>query len=780
MRHLPADALYGAARIFVLITLCCLPGRAQVNILTGNGDNDRTNANLQEVRLAPATVTPDTFGKLGAFPVDGQVYSQPLYVSGLSIPGRGALNVLFVSTMHNSVYAFNADSMSPIVPLWHVNLGPSLLSSQLIHFNDITVELGILGTPVIDLQRSVLYVVSETVRQGSPVFYIHALDLASGQERMNGPVAITAAVPGTGSGALANGTVRFDPWQHLQRPALLLANDAVYVAFGSHGDQSPWHGWLMSYDASNLARQIGVFISTPSGDGGAIWQSGRGPAADERGNVYLAIGNGDYDGVENFSQSFLKITGAAPTRAGSFTPSDWKSMSDNDADLSAGPALIPGTHTMIGADKNGNLYVLNGDAMEQGGNENSNSAQYIFDVSRGSIFNVAVWSRPGNPYIYLQGSKEPVQCYQLVGGFNPSPVSATSDTTTFSRIGMTLSANGGRDDTGILWQTTGNYNDPSAPGALHAFDASNLAIELWNSDMNAARDRMGSVAKFVGPTVANGKVYVPTFSNTVVVYGLLPLEGIEDDQPVITAVENAAGYSQDAVSPGELVAIFGSNLGPEIPAGMQFDAFGLVSTKLADAVALFDGIPGPMAYASANQVNAIAPFGLASQSAQVQIGYQGRLSDPVRIAVAPSAPGVFSADGSGSGQGLIMNQDGTLNAAGNPASLGSVIVLYATGAGLFSPGGVDGAVVTADSLPRVILGVTAEVGAGQQAEVLYAGGGPGIVEGIIQVNLRIPNGAPTGPAVPIVLRIGDRASQTGLTVALTTGDPAEASPRGQK
>ena len=274
---------------------------------------------------------------------------------------------------------------------------------------------------------------------------------------------------------------------------------------------------------------------------------------------------------------------------------------------------------------------------------------------------------------------------------------------------------------------------------------------------------------------------MPTFSTLVVVYGLLQLEGSGDDQPVITSVENAAGYSQDAVSPGELVAIFGSNLGPEIPAGMQFDAFGLVSTKLADAVALFDGIPGPMAYASANQVNAIAPFGLSSQSAQIQIGYQGRLSDPFSIAVAPSSPGVFSADGSGSGQGLIINQDGTLNSAGNPASVGSVILLYATGAGLFSPAGVDGAVVTADSLPRVILGVTAEVGAGQPAEVLYAGGGPGIVEGIVQVNLRIPSGAPTGPAVPIVLRIGDRTSQPGLSVALTTGGgPAEAGPRGPK
>jgi hypothetical protein len=172
MRHrLPAGAVYGLTRVFSLIILSCLLSRAQVNILTANGNNDRTNANLQEVRLAPATVTPDTFGKLGAFPVDGQVYSQPLYVSGLSIPGRATQNVLFVTTMHNSVYAYNADSMSPTILLWHVNLGPPVPSSQLVRFNDVSVELGILSTPVIDLQRGVLYVVSETVRLGSPAFY---------------------------------------------------------------------------------------------------------------------------------------------------------------------------------------------------------------------------------------------------------------------------------------------------------------------------------------------------------------------------------------------------------------------------------------------------------------------------------------------------------------------------------------------------------------------------------------------------------------------------------
>jgi uncharacterized protein (TIGR03437 family) len=333
----------------------------------------------------------------------------------------------------------------------------------------------------------------------------------------------------------------------------------------------------------------------------------------------------------------------------------------------------------------------------------------------------------------------------------------------FGRIGITVSANGDQHDSGILWETTGNYNDTSAPGTLHAFDASNLANELWNSDMNSHRDGMGAVAKFVSPTVVNGKVYVPTFSKTVVVYGLLGPN--RETQPVIEAVTNAASYSADAVSPGELVAIFGSNLGPANPAGLQVDPSGLVATSLADTRVLFDGVPGPIESSRANQVNAIVPFGLSSQSTRVQVEYQGQLSAPFSMTVAPSSLGIFAANGSGGGQGLILNQDGTMNSADNPASGGSVIVFYATGAGQISPAGQDGAVVAAESLPQPVLPVSATVG-GQAAKVLYAGGAFGIVEGIIQVNLQIPAGALAGPSVPVVLQIGERTSQPGLTLAL--------------
>ena len=220
---------------------------AQVMVLTANGSNDRTNANLQETNLTPVNVIPGSFGKLGSLPVDGQVYAQPLYVSGLMIPGKGLLNVLFVATMHNSVYAYNADAMAPPDLLWRVNLGPSVPSTMLYtDYSDIDPEIGILGGGAIDLQRGVLYVVSETLQRGVPAFFLHALDLTSGAECLNGPAEITAAVPSAGAGVV------FDPLQHLQRPGLLLANDAVYIGFGSHADQNLWHGWLMSYDAANV------------------------------------------------------------------------------------------------------------------------------------------------------------------------------------------------------------------------------------------------------------------------------------------------------------------------------------------------------------------------------------------------------------------------------------------------------------------------------------------------------------------------------------------------
>jgi uncharacterized protein (TIGR03437 family) len=348
---------------------------------------------------------------------------------------------------------------------------------------------------------------------------------------------------------------------------------------------------------------------------------------------------------------------------------------------------------------------------------------------------------------------------------NPEPVSTTTDTIPFARIGMTISANGGQEGTGILWESSGNYNDQSAPGTLHAYDASNLANEIWSSEMNPARDRLPPVAKFVAPTIANGKVYVPSSANVVTVYGLFSPPDDDNVAPAITTVANAASYTQDAVSPGEMVAIFGSNLGPSTPAGLQLSDSGSVATNLADTQVLFDGVASPMIFASDGQVNAIVPFGMAAATTQVQVQYKGQASEAFPLTVAPTGIGIFSADSSGAGAAVVLNPDGSLNSPTNPALPGSVITLWATGAGQLSPAGIDGTVVGTDNLPVTALPVLAQVG-GQTADVQYSGGAPGLVEGVIQVNVRIPFSSPTGAAVPLVLNIGDSASQSGITVAV--------------
>lgn len=743
------------------IATCAEP---QVNVLTANYDNYRSNANLQELQLTPASVGPGTFGKLGTLPVDGQVYAQPLYVSGVSLPGAGLHDVVYLATQHNSVYAYDAQSVASPTLYWHVNLGPAVPSDVVQSgYKDVAPEVGILSTPVIDPTAGVIYVVAETLSSGAPAFQLHALDLTDGRERMNGPVTITAKVKGNGAGS--DGVyVAFDPTAQIQRPGLLLVNGIVYIAFGSHADDGGWHGWVIGYNAANVRVQAGAFNSTPNGNGGSAWQSGRGLAADETGAVYCITGNGDVDGAVNFGESIIKLSGT------SFQPLDWYSpgnagwLSDNDYDLSAGVALIPGTHTAIAGDKYGDYYVVNGDAM---GHVDAKGAAQFNPGGNFGIFTFAVWNRFDGPLVYAQQQWGPVQSFGISGQMlNAAPVSTSTTTAATGYSGMAVSANGGQPTSGILWQITRDSQDASHPGTLHAFNASDLSVELWNSDM-AANDALGTFPKFVSPTVANGRVYVPTFSGAVVVYGLLSSgSGSKGTSVVaIAAVESAASYASDTISPGELVTVFGMNLGPAAGAGLQLDSSGQVATSLAATRVLFDGIPAPMVYAAAGQVSAVVPYGLSNPTTQVQVEYQGVASNSFPMSVAPAHPAVFTADSSGGGQAAALNEDGSLNSSANPASAGSIIVLYATGAGQTSPQGIDGSVTGYDSLPQPVLPVTVAIG-GQPADVLYAGAAPGIVAGVMQINVRIPPTVPSGTSVSVTLAVGNQASSQSVTVAV--------------
>ncbi len=713
-----------------MILLCFFSLKAQ-NILTGSYDLGRTNANLSETILSPSTVQASNFGKLFSLPVDGQIAVQPLYEQNVTIQGKGVHNVVFMETQHNSVYAFDADT--PAVPLWTVNLGPSVSTSDYNWagdgpYEDITPEIGILGTPVIDPSTGTLYVVAATIENSVYYYRLHALDISSGAERFGGPSVIAA-----------NG---FEPLQHIQRPALLLLNGVVYVTFGSHGDGSPWHGWMMGYSASNIQKQTAAFNVTPTGDGGAIWQSGRGPAVDSQGDIYIVTSNGDSDNVTNFSDSVLRLDPGSLAIKDWFAPSNQQALNDDDDDLgSSGVLLVPGTNLMITGGKQGYLYLLNTGDLGHISATNSQVPQTLNAVGFG-IFNMALWNRTGGPILYLMGANLPFTAYQLVGNqLNPAPISQSAYAYAAPFQGMTISADGGQPGSGILWATTPDSWPLPAGGTLHAFNADDLSSELWNSSTNDA-DTLGSFSRFANPTVANGKVYVPSLSNQLMVYGpLVPATS----KPVITGLVNAASYAAGPVAPGEIIAMFGQNLGPAAL------STGSASLELAGIQVTFNGIPAPLLYVSSSQLAAVVPFEIAGATqAAVQVSYDNQASAAETFAVAATAPGIFTDNASGSGQGAILNQDYGLNSITNPAAPGSIIMLYATGGG----------VLQSDSL--LAAPATASVG-GQSAKVLYAGGAPDEIAGMVQVNIQLPDGV-TGN-VPVVITIGGVNSQATATVA---------------
>ena len=507
---------------FTRVTYACLLGlslQAQPNILTSNYSNARTNANVEETILKPSNVSPETFGKLGAYSVDGHVFAQPLYVRNVAI--KGALkNVLYVATMHNSVYAFDADDPQSKEPLWQVNLGQPLPTSYYRRFADIEKEIGILSTPVIDVARRAIYFVTCRFVDEKPSFSLHALDLTDGSDKLGGSIEIKGSVPGSGDNSDGK-NVSFDPIQHMQRPGLLLANHAIYIAFGSHNDEYPFHGWIAAYDAGNIQKQVGMFNSTPAGGYGAIWQSGRGLAADEAGNVYVATGNGDYDGKFNFSQSILKLSPSLRI-IDWFTPETWSQLNDDDADLSSqGPILIPGTNHLLGGDKEGNLYAVDRTNMGRLGSKGASSPQTLRPIQYGGIFNMAVWPRSTDAQVYITSEGDITSQFTIAGGeVNPQPTAASNAVGDSPFQGMAVSADGDKD--GIFWINFGDYSQEGVPAVFCALDASDISSLLWCSHIYADRDTPGRFAKFVAPTVVNGRAYLPTFSYEIAVYGLLP------------------------------------------------------------------------------------------------------------------------------------------------------------------------------------------------------------------------------------------------------------------
>jgi len=477
------------------------------------------------------------------------LYAQPLYVPDVAVPGQGTHNIVYLATEHNSVYAFDADDPEASAPLWLVNLGAAVYTHEVSPYTNLHPEMGITGTPVIDPASGTMYVVAYTSEAGDQVYRLHALDIATGQEKFNGPTLIQASSPGSSPDSVG-GTITLNPHTQLQRPALLLLNGVLYIAFGSHADIPTYHGWVLTYGASTL-RQMGVYNTTPSGTEGAIWQSGQGLTVDDQGSSYFLTANGTSttDGV-NISEAFAKLppTGSSLALADWYMVSNEAALNSVDEDLGSGGALyIPGSGRLIGGGKQGVLYVLDTSNLGHFG-----SPLQTLPACFGHIHGSPVYwnSSATGQRIYVWCENSFLEAFNFKGGL----LSATmADVGTIKApAGMpggmlSISSNGSAAGTGIVWAAIPFNADAvhqTVEGVLRAFDAANLSHELWDSKQNDTRDDVGDFAKYTPPLIANGKVYVATFSGQLIVYGLLPAPLSQPDSYAINAGGAAEGAFQ--------------------------------------------------------------------------------------------------------------------------------------------------------------------------------------------------------------------------------------------
>jgi hypothetical protein len=504
-------------------------------VTTSQYDNARTGATLTETVLTPRNVAAASFGKIAALRVDGDVYAQPLVLPAVDVPGKGRRAVVFVATEHDSVYAFDASGASPN-PLWHARFadperGVTAVPARDLACPFIRPEVGITSTPVIDAATGTLYVLARTkeAASGASARYVqklHALDVRTGAEKLGGPVEIAATADGRGAGS-RDGKLAFDPLRENPRAALLLANGTLYLTWASSCDVGPYHGWVMAYDPRTL-KQIAVLVTSPDADDSGIWQGDTGPAADAFGDVFLATGNGAFDaagtGGRDYGDSILRLTMSGNTLAirDYFTPFDQADLNAQDGDLgSGGPLLLPDQpgahkHLLVLGGKGGGLYVVDRDTMGKFRPRNNGHAVQAIDSGK-SIFGAAAY---WNGHVYAVWSNDVLKDFALRDGrLSPQPVARGG--TTFTDPGATpaISANGERD--GIVWVIeTRGWRAADRPAVLRAYDAANVARELYDSEQRAERDRAGTALRFTIPTVAGGRVYVGA-KDELDVYGLL-------------------------------------------------------------------------------------------------------------------------------------------------------------------------------------------------------------------------------------------------------------------
>jgi len=498
--------------------------RAPVTVPMSQYDYARTGANLQESILAPSNVDAAHFGKLFSRTVDDSVYALPLIVPDLEIGGRRH-NVLFVASMGNTVYAFDADDPAQAEPLWSRNLGTPAPGDSWIG----PVHHGVLGTPFIDVPTRTLYVVAMmSTKEDEYNLWLNALDISSGSPKYNSPQLLTFPFAGS-EGTLTN--VKGG----LQRAGLLMVDDVLYIAFANivpdlndqHWSQE---GFVETFNARDLKQRYAVFQTTPSGRKGGIWQAGRGIAADSEGNIYLSTAGGSYDGVSNFGSSTLKFTGKTLKLTDWFTPKNHEYLFLQNIDMSAGGVtLIPNSPLMFSGGKEGVIFLLNRNDMGKLEGAGGGPLQR-FQASNGcgqrdcaQTLGTAFWGRQHDGVLYVWDRRDVLRAYNFVNNRFVTTPAAVSAVKPGQTGGPAVSANGSDVDSGIVWAVTtqSQRSGGLSPGTLRAFRASDVRQEIYNSDTNQARDALGDFTKFAPPVVANGKVYVPTQSKAVGVYGLL-------------------------------------------------------------------------------------------------------------------------------------------------------------------------------------------------------------------------------------------------------------------
>lgn len=521
------------------------PLRGGANVLTFHNDAARTGLNSSETILTPATVASTNFSRLVTYSVDGYVYAQPLYLRNVDVPGQGLRNVVFVATEHNSVYAFDADNSDAAGGLlWQVNLGPAAVTTIVGvftnqnfgtrynngAFTDIMPEVGITGTPVIDTNTGSLFVSAFTgeVAGGVTNYFhrLHALKLTDGSEQPYSPVVISASVPGVGVDSVA-GRVNFNAQQHLQRSALTLAGGIVYVAFCGFADTDPYHGWVIGFNANDLTQPTNhVFNTTPNsrtaqygsnaGEGG-IWMGGNGPAVDAQTNLYFIVGNGTFNVTNNsgnteYGDSYLKLSTTNGLQvADYFTPANQLDLAAGDNDLGAGGLLLlpdqtgPNPRVLIGAGKDGRIFMLNRDQFTTANNHfnASGGADAVLQSDTARLSHI-VFTTPAyfNGRIYYGAASDSLKAFPVVNGqLAGSTLTGSARTYAFPGTTPSISANG--TSNGIVWAIRrGN------PAILVACNATNLVEIYTSTNAPNGRDALANGVKFAVPTVADGKVFV--------------------------------------------------------------------------------------------------------------------------------------------------------------------------------------------------------------------------------------------------------------------------------